>query len=292
MEKLVVIGASGLLGSKVYELGKQRYDVYGTYVKNAMGVLMPLDVIDRKKVFDLIGQIKPNIVVDSHAMNNVDYVEVHPDEAWAVNVDGSRNVAEACKKVGAKYVFISSDYVYSGSKTVYKENDKPDPLNFLGRTKWALEDLLTILDIDAIVVRTSGLYGKGSSTGKKSFIQFLTEQLEKKEKTQILADQYLSYTHVDDVAKAILTLAALGQNGIFNVVGRDCLTKMDFALAICKEFKLDAGLITPCSTADLKQTAKRPVKVKMSTVKLKKTISFTPAGVRKGLKNIHNEMRT
>ena len=187
MEKLLVIGASGLLGSKAFELGSKNYETYGTYRNTNKEGLTQLDVTDRKKVFDIIESIKPDIVFDSHALNNVDYCETHMDEAWAINVEGSRNIAEASKKVGAKYVFVSSDYIFSGNKKLYKETDKPDPLNYLGKTKWALQSFLEIMDIDSIVAITSGLYGKGSSTGKKSFIPFIVENLQKGTRTEVFS---------------------------------------------------------------------------------------------------------
>ena len=290
MEKLLVIGASGLLGSKAYDLGKLQYETYGTYSKNARDGLVQLDVTNRNEVFKLLEQLRPNLVVDAHALNNVDYAESHTDEAWKINVDGSRNVAEASKVVGAKYVFVSSDYVYSGKKKIYTEKVRPDPLNFLGKTKWAMEDTLDILDIDSIVIRTSGLYGKVSSTGKKSFVQFLIDNLQRNERTSVLEDQFLSYTLVDDVANAIFALTRADQSGIFNVVGEDCLSKYKFSLMVCKEFRLDSSLIVPCKTQDLKQIAKRPERVRLSTRKLRQIISQVPVSVKKGLDIIHKEM--
>jgi dTDP-4-dehydrorhamnose reductase len=286
---MLVIGASGLLGSKIMELGMQKYEVYGTYSKNNKDGLTRLDVKDRKQVFDLLGGIKPDLVVDSHGLNNVDYAESHREELWATNDEGSKNVAEASQNVGAKYIFISSDYVFSGKKRLYTEKDRPDPVNYLGKGKWALESILEILDIDYIVARTSGLYGKGSSTGKKSFVQFIVENLQKGIKTEVISDQYSSPTLVDDVANSLFALSELNQNGIFHIVGKDCLTKYDFAKHICKEFGLDSSLISPCSTASLSQAARRPDRVRMSTSKLRKITLKIPAGVKEGLRMINKQ---
>lgn len=287
VDKLLVIGASGLLGSKAMEIGALKYESYGTYTKNSRPGLTQLDVTDRSSVFELLENLKPDLILDAHGLNNVDYGESHREEVWTVNVNGSKNVAEACQKIGAKYMFISSDYVFSGKKRLYTENDRPDPVNYLGKSKWALESILEILDIDYIVARTSGLYGKGSSTGKKSFVQFIVENLRKGIKTDVISDQYSSPTLVDDVANSLFALSELNQSGIFHIVGKDCLTKYDFARYICKEFELDSSLISPCSTASLSQAAKRPEKVRMSTRKLKKITLNTPVGVKEGLQIIN-----
>ena len=232
--------------------------------------------------------VNPKLVIDSHGLNNVDYAESHHEELWATNVEGSKNVAEASQKVGAKYIFISSDYVFSGKKKLYTEKDRPDPVNYLGKGKWALESLLEVLDIDYIIARTSGLYGKGSSTGKKSFIQFIVENLQKGVKTEVISDQYSSPTLVDDVTNSLFALSDANQRGIFNIVGKDCITKYDFAKHICREFKLDSGLISPCSTASISQAAKRPERVRMSTSKLRRITLKVPVGVREGLRIIHS----
>ena len=286
MKKLLVIGASGLLGSKAIELGKERYETHGTYAKNEREGLYKLDVSDKAAVFSLIEKIRPDIVMDTHGLNNVDYGESHQEEVWKVNVEGSKTVAEASQMVGAKYIFISSDYVFSGTKSIYTEKDKPDPVNYVGRAKWAVESLLEVLGINYIAARTSGLYGKSSSTGKKSFVQFVVENVQKGAKIDVINDQYSSPTLVDDIVQSLFALTETNATGVFNVVGRDCITKYDFARAICKEFKLDESLIIPCATANILQAAKRPVKVKMSTRKIKQLIKQTPVGVKKGLKII------
>ncbi len=286
MDKLLVIGASGLLGSKVLELGKHKYTTYGTYNTNKKDGLIKINVIDKKKVFSLINRIKPTIIFDTHTINNVDYCETHKEEAWDINVEGSKNVAKASKSIGAKYVFISSDYIFSGKKRIYTENDKPDPLNYLGRTKWAVESLIEILDIDSIVARTSGLYGAQSSTGKKSFIQWVIESLKNKERINVVSDQNLSFTLVDDLVNSLFSLIESGQKGTFNIVGKDCISKYEFAMQISKEFNLNSSLISKYTTSKLSQVAKRPKKVRLSTKKLMRVIHKTPAGVDEGIRKI------
>lgn len=164
MERLLVIGCSGLLGSRLTEAAKDGYEVYGTY--NLHGITAEnafrLDVTNRESTFKLINRLKPDCVVDTHALNNLDYCETHIEEAWRVNVDGTRNVAEACKNFGSKYIFLSTDDVFDGKKLRYTEKDKPHPLNYYARTKLASEYMLAALDINCLIARTSVLYGKGA----------------------------------------------------------------------------------------------------------------------------------
>ncbi len=291
MDKLLVVGASGLLGSAAFELGSKSYETFGTYNKNARPGMVQLDSTDRAKVFELVKSIKPNIVFDCHALNNADYCEAHPDEGWAINFEGSRNIAEASKEVGAKYVFVSSDYLYSGGKEIYSEKDKPDPRYYYGRLKWAMQSFLEIMDIDSIVVITTGLYGKQGSTGKKSFVPFIIENIQKGTRTEVISDQYICYTLVDDIVGSVFELCKQNARGWYNIVAKDCLSKYEFALLISKEFKLDSSMLVPVSASQLPNAPKRPDKVKLSTRKLKAAIGHAPMSAKKGLKIIHREMK-
>ena len=280
MGNLLIIGETGLLGSAVKEIGKTYFDkIFGTYNTNAKPDLVKLDVKDRKAVFDLVKEVNPSLVVDTHALNNVDYCEQHPEEAWEINVDGTKNIAEASKLVGAKYVFISSDYVFSGSKMSYSEKDKPDPINYYGKTKYAAELMLQALDINYIVLRTSSLYGSRSSSDKKSFPFFVAEMLQSGKEVKVAYDQYVSPTNVDDLAKAIFELAKQDAKGIFHATGPETITKYDFAQKVAKVLDLDVKLIKPVSSAELNLVAKRPNKVVLETTKLMRVAKVRISGL-------------
>jgi dTDP-4-dehydrorhamnose reductase len=287
MDRLLVIGATGLIGAKAFELGLQKYETYGTYAKNKKEGLLQLDVVDRRAVFGLFGKIRPDVVFDAHGINSVERAESHKDDAWAIDFEGSRNLMDASRQSGAKYIFISSDLVFSGTKAVYTERDRPDPVNYLGRTKWAVETMMDIFDIDHIIARTSGTYGRMSRTGKKGFPQFIIENLHKGVKVKAATDQYATPTLVDDLVRSVFVLISANAKGIFNIAGKDCISKYDFAKAVCREFELDDGLIEPCGFSDLQQLVRRPLRVKFSTGKLGKYVTEKPVGMKKGLRILH-----
>lgn len=290
MDKLLVIGATGLLGSKTFQLAKDKYETYGTYSSNKQASLEHLNVANRVQVELLIKKIKPDFVIDTHALNNVDYCETHQEEAFRINVQGSINIAQACHLINAKYAFISSDYVFDGHKKIFTEVDKCTPLNYYGKTKCATEALLGALSIDYISARTSSIYGLGSSTGKKSFIPWLIENLKNGSPTKIISDLYYSPTYNVDIAESLFSLYQNNKSGIFHIVGKDCISKYSFAQYICEEFGYDTELLIPENFSKIGQKAKRPKKVKMSMNKLIKTISKQPSDVKTGLKKLHKEM--
>jgi dTDP-4-dehydrorhamnose reductase len=290
MDKLLVVG-SGLLGSKAIEIGKKSYTVYGTYNKTYKNGLIQLNVVNQKAVSRTIERLRPDFVLDTHALNNLDFCETHHAAAWDINVNGSRNVAKACKKINAKYIYISSDYVFSGKKRVYSENDNPDPINYYGKTKSAAEEMLKSLDINMIIIRTSAIYGAISSTGKESFVQWLIQNLKKGNEVQIMTDIFSSPTLNSELADIAFNLYELGYEGIFHIVGRDNISKYEFATMISREFGLNQNLIKPTTSSQIFGSQKiRPLRVRLSTNKIKKIIGKPPIGAKAGLRILHKSM--
>lgn len=291
MNKVLIIGISGLLGSRAFEVGKDKYKVYGTFNTHKIkgDNFFELDVTKRKKVFEVIEKIKPDLVIDTHALHNVDYCETHPEEAWLVNVDGTRNVAEACKKIGCKMVFISTDYVFDGEKLKYSEKDKPRPLNYYAKTKLIAERVLDALDVNYIIARTAVLYGKGGM-GKLNFVLWTIQKLRNREKIRIVTDQLNNPTFADNLAEILFALYEKDAKGIFHTVGKDCLSRYEFALKIAEIFDLDSKLIQPITTPELNQIALRPRRVDLNTEKVKRVTGIEPLGVKEGLEILKEQL--
>lgn len=291
MEKVLIIGVSGLLGSRAYEIGKERYKIFGTYNRHEIKGenFFRLDVTKRRDVFKLIEKIKPDLVLDTHSITNVDYCETHKEEAWLVNVDGTKNVAEACKTFGLKMIFISTDYVFDGKKLEYGEKDKPHPLNYYGKTKAIGEKILEILDVNHIIARTAVLYGKGGY-GKKSFVSWVLENLKSEKEINVVVDQFNNPTFADNLASLLFKLYEKDASGLFHVVGKNCISRYEFALKIADTFGLNKKLIKPITTPELNQIAVRPKKLNLSTRKLERVVGEKPVGVDEGLKILKRQL--
>ncbi|MBI4015728.1 MAG: NAD(P)-dependent oxidoreductase [Candidatus Aenigmarchaeota archaeon] len=291
MEKLLVIGAGGLLGGRAFELGKGRFEVFGTYnfhpVKGEK--MFQMDVTKRQEVFRIIEKIKPNIIIDTHALHPVDYCETHPEETWNITVNGTKNVAEASKRVGAKYVFFSTDYVFDGKRLSYTEKDKPNPLNYYGKTKWAAEMVLEALGVNHIVARAAVLYGMGGH-GKVSFVSWVIEALRKGEKINIVTDQHNNPTFADNLIQIVFKLYEKDSEGLFHITGKECLSRYDFAKHIAKVFGLNSKLIVPITTPDLGQISTRPEKINISTKKVERISGIKTMGIDEGLKTLKMQL--
>lgn len=253
--KFFVTGGSGLLGSNFVSLaGSIGHEVIATGLRHK--ATLTLDITDRAKTLKVISENTPDVVVHSAAMANVDQCENERDAAWMANVDGTRNVADACLRSGAKLIFISTDYVFDGKHGPYSEDDETNPINFYGRTKLEAERIVLALGERAAVVRTTVIYGFGGH--KQNFVTWVIDALRKGNRTPVVTDQFNSPTFAKNCAEGILAISEKNASGIYNIVGRSCTNRHDFAVKIAQKFGLRSELLVPVDSVTLNQPAKRP----------------------------------
>jgi dTDP-4-dehydrorhamnose reductase len=269
LDKLLVIGDTGLVGSKVASMAAAAgYESHGTH--NARESLIPrsvqLNIVDRNATMSLFEQVRPTAVVNTAALHNVDYCETHREEAEKVNVEGTRNLTDAAAKYGSRLVHLSTDYVFDGFAGHYTEEDQPHPLHYYAETKLESEKIASQVPSYAIA-RPSVIYGwnpleasgVASSSGKTiNFAMFVLDKLTKNEPVKAVRDQYSSPTFADNLAQAILKLARLHENGVFHTAGRTCMSRYEFAVKLAQLFDYHKDLIQPVYTSDFKQAAQRP----------------------------------
>jgi len=281
--KILVIGGGGQLGSKILLRAGQRYDLYTTYMTRMpladQGKAYRVDKTDRNSISQAIEKCVPDVVIDTAALHNVDYCETHKDEAKAVNLLGTKNVAEACSEIGVKMVFVSTDYVFDGKKGDYKEDDPTNPVNYYGISKLDGEKAVQQTCENHIIVRPSVIYSwipssqLESSSGKPlNFAMWLTQKLEKKEPVNIVTDQYGSPTLADSLAEAILKMCEEDITGLYHVAGKDRLSRYEFAIKLAEEMGYDQSLIHPIETSQLRQVASRPMDSSLNIEKIEKTL--------------------
>ncbi|VVC03153.1 GDP-L-fucose synthase [Candidatus Burarchaeum australiense] len=284
--RLLVIGASGQLGrALVEEAPEWDFEAMGTYESRPAASASPplqhfhLDMTDAKEVESVFEKAKPDACVLAAAYTNVDGCETDKAMADRINVEGTRNVAEACKRRNCLFVFISSDYVFDGKKGPYSEEDEPNPINHYGRTK--LEGEKIALGVkEHLVVRTTIVFDFREA---KNFATRLAERLRAGEQVLVPVDQVGSPTWAPNLAEAICELISEKKRGTYHVVGRDLMNRFEFALTVARFFALDERLLKPVKTADLAQAARRPLKAGMKINKAKKELQTKLLGVKEAL---------
>ena len=268
--KILIVGASGQVGKTLFLKFKSLgHDVIGTKVRSS-GDLASLDIRDASSVKMLVSKLKPECVVLAAALTNVDYCEENKDEAKETNVDGTRNVVEACRGIGAKLVFMSTDYVFDGKDGPYSEDAKPNPISYYAKTKLDGENMVKTLP-NYLIVRTTWVFDYGG--GDRNFAARVISELRKGNVFKVPTDQVANPTLASNLADVVAELVVNGKSGIYNVSGTTRVSKYEFALKIAEKLGLDKHLIKGIETVSLVQKAKRPLNAGLKTFKVQADVS-------------------
>lgn len=268
MTRLLIIG-SGLLGNNLAKIAVNVFTTSITYNEHPLDIegckSYYLNIANRVDVTTLIQKLNPSYIIHTAALTNVDHCERDKRLAWNINVEGTKHIAETARKINAKLIYISTDYVFDGNKGMYKEDEPTNPIDYYGETK--LEGEKAVNDLkDYIIVRPSVLYGWNPV--KLNFVTWGIQELEKGNAINIVKDQFNSPTLADNLAELILELIEKEENGIFHASGSERISRFDFAVKIAKVFDLDKGLIKPITSDQLNWIAKRPMDSSLDTSKI------------------------
>ncbi|OGR92662.1 MAG: hypothetical protein A2V88_16490 [Elusimicrobia bacterium RBG_16_66_12] len=285
-EKVMVLGGTGLVGNALVRAWQAKgCEVSAaTYHCHASGGFLQLDMCGEDQVRALLARFRPSLVAVPAANPFVDHCELHPEETRKVNVAGTLNVARACRELGARVIFYSSDYVFDGVKGVYTEEDAVCPINEYGRQKAATEAGVTASDPRNLVLRTSGAYGW--QWEPKNFVLQIRKNLSEGKSMRVACDIRYNPTYVENLAEITVALAEAGASGIFHAVGAEEIVRHEFAVRVAKAFGLDAGLLRPAPAAELGSPTPRPKESSLRTDKVRAAIRVQPIGVDEGLRRM------
>lgn len=302
LDKLLIIGSSGLLGSKLAVLSSRfGFESYSTthtrttpFPRSAK-----LDITDREATTSLVSQVGPEVIINTAAVTNVDYCETHAEEARGINVDGVKNLADAAGEHKARLVQVSTDYVFDGTFGHYHEEDTPKPLNVYGRTKLEAEEIVSRLPRYAIA-RPSVIYGSTQSVtiGTPSnaikpmnFGMFVVDKLKQNETVKAVRDQYSSPTFADNLAEALLRLAKYSGNGIFHTAGKSCMSRYEFAVKLAELFGYPTRQVQPVYSSEFKQLAPRPKNSCLKVDKAERALKMRFFSAEEGIKEMRRQAR-
>lgn len=289
--RIMITGCHGLLGQSVLKMFLKSTDseILAT-AKDARTFLdfggfdyTMLDITSRSDVKNLVVYFRPDVIINTAAYTNVDGCETNRELAWRVNVEGVRNLVNSARRVDAKLIHISTDYIFDGKNGPYTEDAIPNPINYYGRTKLASENEIKIGGIRFAILRTNVLYGVGKNV-KSNFALWLYQKLSNRESIKVVTDQIGNPTYVDDLAFAILKIVEFDKEGIYNVGGKDFVDRYTFAVKLAEIFGFDRELITPVKTSELNQIAPRPLKSGLVTLKAESELGLKPYGVEDGIR--------
>lgn len=288
--RALVIGASGLVGGAVGRaLEQQGWEITGTGFSHAAGPLRQLDLTDHAEVDRLVKKLRPELVVVAAVYGNVNLCEDEPERTQEVNVRGTLAAADVAGLVGAKLVWYSTDYVYDGAAGPYSENDAPNPLSVYGRAKLEVEQALSARHPDALIIRTTGVFGWEPDS--MNFAMQVWRRLSAGETMPVPSDQVATPTLADYLGEVTVRLCELGASGIVNVVGADRLSRAELGRRLARAFALDPGLIHDVPTAELGQRAARPLEGGLRTDRLEALLGTQAMPLDEALKRLRRQWR-
>ncbi len=251
--KILLIGAKGQLGS----------DLFRTFDEGRHEVVpadhATFDVCDAEQVGDLVGAVRPDVVLNTAAFHKVEECENQPARSLAVNAVGALNLARVCARSRAMLVHFSTDYVFDGRKrTPYEEFDLASPLSVYGASKLAGENLIACNAERYFIVRTCGLYGRAGSSGKGgNFVETMLKKAANREVIRVVNDQFLTPTATSDLASMVQRLIDTEAFGLYHVSCEGDCSWFEFAREIFALQKIQVEL-APVETKDFPSPVKRP----------------------------------
>lgn len=267
--KILGTGLTGLVGSRIVELLKDKYEFEN--LSRSSGI----DISDKNQVSEKIKNSDAQIVLHLAGKANVDGCELDKPlgvegEAWKINVEGTRNVAEACLATNKKLIYISTDFVFDGINSPvngYSEEDTPNPVNWYAQTKYEGEKFVQSSKNPWIIARIAYPY-RGNFT-KPDFFRAILERLREGKPVAAVTDHVFTPTYIDDIALALDCLIKNNSQGTFHVVGSQSMTPYDAALLIAKTFNFDKNLISETTRKEFfKDRANRPFQLRLKNDKI------------------------
>ncbi|NOU66248.1 dTDP-4-dehydrorhamnose reductase [Paenibacillus sp. LMG 31461] len=245
--RIVVTGANGQLGKDVIKLLEAQHEVHGLGRAD-------LDITDEGHCLEVIEQLQPEVIIHSAAYTAVDLAETNELETFRVNSDGTKNLAIAAESIGAKFVYISTDYVFDGkSSQAYREDDPTNPQSVYGKSKRAGELYVQSLSSKYFIVRTSWVYGLYG----KNFVKTMLELAKTRDSLKVVSDQFGSPTYTVDLALFLEQLIQTDCYGIYHASNAGVCSWYEFACTIFEE----AGVklkVESCTTEEFPRPAPRP----------------------------------
>ena len=293
--KILVTGANGLLGqSLIRQLLEKKYEVAAT--GRGPGRLIvaalegysykELDITDGPAVEEYIINQRPELIVHAAAMTQVDECELHKQDCYNVNVTATRFIVDAAKAVNARFVYVSTDFIFDGNAGPYKEEDEPGPVNYYGSTKWVAEKAVEESGLHWAIARTILVYGVMPSTGRTNIVSWVKNNLEQDTPIKMVTDQWRTPTFVHDLAAGIVLIIEKKASGIFHLSGEQQMTPYQMAVETAKFFGLNTELISKAVSPDIKQPALRPARTGFDISKAKNELGFKPLSFQDGLKEM------
>ncbi|MES2138350.1 MAG: SDR family oxidoreductase [Bacteroidota bacterium] len=309
MKKILITGSNGLLGQKlVYNLIKRSdVEVIATSFGANRLVLKDgytyesLDITNKAEVEKVFTKYKPDVVLNTAAMTNVDACETKRGECWALNVTAVQNIIDAIalitssnegNEINPHLIHLSTDFIFDGEKgSEYLETDVPNPQSYYAQSKFESEKIVQKSKIKWAIARTIIIYGIVDNMSRTNIVLWAKDALTKGQKINVVDDQFRSPTLAEDLADGCILIADKGATGIYHLSGQETMSILELVYKVADHFKLDRSLITPSKSGTLNQAAKRPPFTGFIIDKAKRDLGYNPHSFLAGLEILDKQLK-
>lgn len=291
MIKILVTGSNGLLGQKLVHA--LRHDTEVELIATARGdnrlkdkagyAYYALDVTDAEQVMELCLALKPDVIIHTAAMTQVDDCEDQQAACWELNVSAVDHLIRACDAINAHLIHLSTDFIFDGAAGPYDERAAANPLSFYGKSKLAAEKLLQDSTIGWAALRTVLVYGVAEDMSRSNIVLWAKSALEKGQPLRIVSDQFRSPTLAEDLATGCILAAKQRAQGIYNISGKDQMSVLELVKRVADYFDLPTEQITAVSSAELNQRAARPLVTGFVLEKARRELGYEPHSFEEGI---------
>jgi dTDP-4-dehydrorhamnose reductase len=299
MKKVLITGSNGLLGQKLIDLYLTIHEVElvatarGTnrYPTDTNYTYAELDITDKENVLRVIETYKPDCIIHTAAMTNVDQCETDKEGCNLLNVTAVDYLVEAANAVNAHFIHLSTDFIFDGKDGPYTEDAKAEPLSYYGWSKLKAEEIVIQKAVKWSIARTVLVYGLVADMSRSNIVLWAKGALEKGQPINVVDDQFRTPTLAEDLAMGCRLIEQKAAEGIFNISGKDFMSIMELVQRVADYFKLDKSVINRVSSETLNQPAKRPPITGFDLTKIIHILGYNPHTFEEGIALLMTQLK-
>jgi len=286
MKRIFITGSSGFLGRYLLNFAPRNVEILAQYRKQPVQKPSPHVQIVQIDFTNwdpaIIEDFRPQVIFHTAAEASIDKCDLHPEYSHQVNYEATARLAELAKKIGARFIFTSSDVIFDGKRGNYQEKDPPNPLNCYAQQKVAAENFIREHLENYVIVRPALIYGR-SLNGRPSFTEVMFRNLKQDKPVYLFTDQYRTPVLVNNLAASFWQLAKNDFRGILHVGGNQKLSRYEMGEIMCRLFNFSTELLIPIESTDANQVAPRPRDCSLNISLAKKILSISLTDYQQGL---------
>ena len=300
MKKIIVTGSNGLLGQKVTDLSIQDPEI--ELIATSVGpnrhnlkdgyTYEELDVLDLVRLNELVERYRPDSIIHTAAMTNVDACEAERAKCYALNVQSVKNLIDVCQIRDIQLIHLSTDFIFDGENGPYTEEAEPNPLSYYGETKLESELILKKSSCRWAILRTIIVYGIVNDMSRSNIVLWAKGALEKGESIHVVNDQWRMPTLAEDLAACCLLAVKKNASGVFNASGKDLMSILEIVERVADHYGLNKSLIKAISAESLNQVAKRPKKTGFILDKAILELGYSPHSFEEGMAIMDKQLKS